>query len=317
MFSLFELDKSFLLVDCWTPFICFLLCFLGFRLSLFSLAWNYWPLWLIISSFRLWLQSFECIWVWIYLPSYCVVILLHLSVNKSNLTENFTHFSQTINLSDVISLTVQKFHSCLLNLGLFLLTVAGVVNATSVRQCVMHGKFLFQLLDLSFIALYHVVRVANDVDGSFVVDFHHTACEQQCCPQLFEVCSLRPYICDHHSLAVATNTIPKHVGKFGLAIRNVFSFAIAQCKHHLLKERQRFVDERSLLEHQSFRMSLFGSFAARQINQMQLAVHNLVTRLDSRSRLNVHGKDWVSTTWSCIQVVSSERAIHFSFEQAI
>jgi hypothetical protein len=64
-------------------------------------------------------------------------------------------------------------------------------------------------------------------------------------------------------------------------------------------------------------MSLFGSFAARQINQMQLAVHNLVTRLDSRSRLNVHGKDWVSTTWSGIQVVSSERAIHFSFEQAI
>jgi len=136
---LLEFDKGILLVNSWSLFINFWLSFMWIWLSLLGLAWSYRTLWLVVSSFWLWLQSFKCIRVRIDLPSDCIVILLHFSIYKSNLTENFTNLSQTVDLSDVIPLAVQKLHSCLLNLGLFFLAVAGVIDSTSVCECVMHG----------------------------------------------------------------------------------------------------------------------------------------------------------------------------------
>ncbi len=88
------------------------------------------------------LQSLKGLRVVVDLSLDGVIVLRGLSVQQSDLAEDFTDLPQTVDLAYVVSLAFKEVDRYLLNLGLFLLAVARVSNTASVCKSIVHCEFL-------------------------------------------------------------------------------------------------------------------------------------------------------------------------------
>lgn len=57
------------------------------------------------------------------------------------------------------------------------LRVLPISDVASIRKGIMHRQFLFQLLNLMLVPLYHESGVMKDVLSCFVLNTHHTGRE--------------------------------------------------------------------------------------------------------------------------------------------
>jgi len=67
------------------------------------------------------------------------ILLGHLAILESHLLEDLSHFSQRVNISNVVFASIKEFASGLLNLDSLLLTVVTVCDAATVCKSVVHG----------------------------------------------------------------------------------------------------------------------------------------------------------------------------------
>ena len=79
-------------------------------------------------------------------------MLRSLTIHQSDLAKDFPDLSERVSLTDVVSNPVKEIRGDLLNRGGFLLVVAGVGDAASVRERVMHSQLLLELLNFVLVA---------------------------------------------------------------------------------------------------------------------------------------------------------------------
>lgn len=123
------------------------------------------------------LMHFQCLRVLANLSPDRIVDLGCLSVHESHLVEHFSHLPQTIDLTDVVSLTVKELSGSLLDFDLLLLAVVPVSDVTSVSEGVVHSKLLLKLLDFVFVTLNQKVRVGDHINLSLILNLHHPSSE--------------------------------------------------------------------------------------------------------------------------------------------
>ena len=109
------------------------------------------------------MHSFERFRVLVDLSPDSIVVLGCFSIHQTNLAENFSDLPQRINFTNVVSGTVEELSCCLLDLNGFLLVVAGVGDAASICESIVHSQLLLELFDFIFIASNEQVRVRNSV----------------------------------------------------------------------------------------------------------------------------------------------------------
>lgn len=91
-----------------------------------------------------------------------------------------------------------------MDLSLFLLGIIGIVDATSVGESIVHSQFLLQVSDLLLVAFNQESGVHHQVDSCLVSDLHHAGGKLECGGCFFQVLLLRPDVCDHNCLTVAS-----------------------------------------------------------------------------------------------------------------
>ena len=164
-------------------------------------------------------------------------------------------------------------------------------DKTTVRYCIMHRQFLFQLANLLLIALDQQCLICLLIDVRSVLDLLHASREPQRGQGLLDVVRLRPHIGDQDGVAVAANRVLEHVGELGLPVRHMVSLLVSGADNNLLEEGQRSVDVAGLTHGDSRRTSLLCTLVAREIDQVQLRCDHFLVLLDSRAAFNVHSED--------------------------
>lgn len=98
-------------------------------------------------------------------------------VLTSNLVKDLSYHAQTVDLVDILDLTLQVLRGERLYLLLFFLRVAVVVDSASVRQRIVHCKLLLEIADFLLEALNLKGWVHDRVDNSLILHFSHSSGE--------------------------------------------------------------------------------------------------------------------------------------------
>mmetsp|Transcript_44923 Transcript_44923/g.106650 ORF Transcript_44923/g.106650 Transcript_44923/m.106650 type:complete len:297 (+) Transcript_44923:332-1222(+) len=103
------------------------------------------------------------------LLQFCAKLLVQFSEDAKGLVDH----SQALHF-DILYLTVQvHLHLCL-QLLLLVRSILFILHSTATSQCVMHCKFLLQILDLPLVLPDEKLRVKLHIDSGFVGDPHHS-----------------------------------------------------------------------------------------------------------------------------------------------
>lgn len=188
LLRLLILQESFLLLD-WLPLLHWLGLLLAWRCWLRSVRRDVFRLFCLIKlSLRFILSllilhhllvSLKRFGVLFNLASNSLILLRHLAVLESDLLEDFPNLSQGINLTNIVSSSVQELACSLLNLDSFLLVVVTVGDAATVRESVVHRELLLKLLDFELVSADEQVWIAHTVNARFVLNLHHARRELQ------------------------------------------------------------------------------------------------------------------------------------------
>jgi hypothetical protein len=105
------------------------------------------------------LMGFESLWILLDLSANGVICLRHLTVLHPHCRKDLSHFSERVDLANIVASAIKELTSDLVNADLLLLAVVAVGDAATIGQGVVHGKLLLQLFDFVFISANQQVGV--------------------------------------------------------------------------------------------------------------------------------------------------------------
>lgn len=213
-------------------------------------------------------------------------------------------------------LTFQEALSHFLYLELLLRSVWIVLDSAPAGQSVVHLKLLLQFSDLPLVLLQKEGWVLQFIDHCLVLHLHHTSSKLEGRDGLLQVFLLRPDVCDHYRLAVATNRIFQKIGQLALPVRDVILLGIASRNHHLLQEGQRFVDIIGLFEPLNG-IQLLGPLVSGKVNQVKLGNNNLLASGLLRFTLNINCVNRVGSAAVLVHLSGSKSLLLLSLEQVV
>ena len=198
-----------------------------------------------------------------------------------------------------------------------LLRVRLVRHARAPRERVVHRQLALEVGDLALVLLEHDRGVLELDDARLVDHVAHARREVERRDRLLEVADLAVDVGDQQRLAVAAQRVLEQVRQLRLPVRHVALRLGAERHDDLLEVRERAVDVHRLGLEVARAVGLLDALRAREVDQVELAPHHLLRRLDARAQLQVDCEDRVAARRLRVELVLGDGAVGLALEEQL